>query len=311
MKNLCAVLLAIITLGSTGPAWSYVINIIRDDSGNIIRTKWPAGAFPIRWRMNPVQGPNVTGTRTQAEVFAASFATWQGVSTAAITFSQGDPTDPTTRFGADGVNLMSSNTAADASFFPPGALAFAERRVILTGQIIETDIVFNPAELFTTNTTAVTDRIDMQSVMTHEIGHLLGLDHSPQISATMNPGVAEGYIYPRSLSTDDMIAASVLYPSASFAQRGKISGAVRTTANAAVYGAAVVAVDANGVPVASTVTDPSGNYIIEGLEAGSYNVYAEPLDAPVSITNIDSYSHPIVGVFRDVQANTSFTTRSR
>jgi hypothetical protein len=118
--------------------------------------------------------------------------------------------------------------------------------------------------------------------------------------------VASGLIYPRNISSDDMAAISILYPSSLFASKGKLSGVVRTTAGLPVYGAVVVAVNANGAPVASTVSDPNGAYTIEGLDAGAYSVYADPLDGPIMVNNISS----LVDVYGS-GVNTAFTSRSR
>jgi hypothetical protein len=81
-----------------------------------------------------------------------------------------------------------------------------------------------------------------------------------------------GVITQRTLSADDIAGISTLYPGPSFASKGKISGIIRTTANLPVYGAIVVAVNSAGIPVASTLTDPTGAYTIEGLDAGAYTV---------------------------------------
>jgi hypothetical protein len=315
-----ATILLVITLSAAIPLPAYVIGISFSTTGEIVRHRWKSTAFPIPWRMNPVQSSNVTGARPQADVFAASFAAWQSITTASVSFTQGSNTSTTTEPVDDNINLVTTNPLSAASDFAPGVLALTatsvysspgfdpklQRTIDFAGQIAEADIYFNPSVAFSTDTVAVPNRIDLQAVATHEIGHLLGLDHSPLVSATMFWSVGQGIIYPRNVSSDDAVAVSILYPSALFASKGKVSGVVRTTTNAPVYGAVVVAVNASGTPVASSVTDPAGTYLIEGLDAGSYTVYAEPLDGPITINNLGS----LRGVYGS-SVNTTFTTRSR
>src|SRR5262245_53469822 len=105
-KVYVAVMLAVISLSLAVPLRAYVLGVTRSVAGDIVRTRWKAAAFPIQWRLNPVQGPNVTGTRTQAEVFAASFAAWQAITTASISFTQGPDTAAAVRFGDDNINLI-------------------------------------------------------------------------------------------------------------------------------------------------------------------------------------------------------------
>lgn len=80
-----------------------------------------------------------------------------------------------------------------------------------TGAILDADIEVNHAyNEFTTGDTDVV--YDLPSVLTHELGHLLGLDHSPDALATMNAQYELGTTDLRSLEPDDLAAACAAYP---------------------------------------------------------------------------------------------------
>jgi Carboxypeptidase regulatory-like domain len=131
------------------------------------------------------------------------------------------------------------------------------------------------------------------------------MDHASNVSSTMFWETPAGFINQRNLSSDDIAGISTLYPPATFAATGTLSGTVRTTSNDPVYGAIVVAVDTNGVPVASTVTDPAGSYTIQGLTPGTYSVFAEPLSGRITATNIGTLGQ----IYPSATVNTAFTTR--
>lgn len=54
--------------------------------------------------------------------------------------------------------------------------------------------------------------MDLQSVLTHEIGHTVGLDHSSVAFATMAPYGGPGDIDKRTLESDDIAGLCTLYP---------------------------------------------------------------------------------------------------
>lgn len=80
-----------------------------------------------------------------------------------------------------------------------------------TGLILDADIELNHAfNEFTTDD----DRVvyDLQSILTHEVGHFIGLDHTPDFAATMNAGYQEGTMEQRTLEPDDEAGACAAYP---------------------------------------------------------------------------------------------------
>ena len=80
-----------------------------------------------------------------------------------------------------------------------------------TGEILDADIELNHAyNEFTTGDDNVA--YDMQSILTHELGHFIGLDHSDDFSATMNPGYQEGTTELRTINEDDEAAVCEVYP---------------------------------------------------------------------------------------------------
>lgn len=80
-----------------------------------------------------------------------------------------------------------------------------------TGEILDADIEINHAyNEFTVSEQNVV--YDLQSVVTHEVGHFIGLDHSDLFEATMTPGYDQGTTELRTLDVDDIDAACEAYP---------------------------------------------------------------------------------------------------
>src|SRR5687767_2487346 len=156
-----------------------------------------------------------------------------------------------------------------------------------TGAIVEADISINPrpqagdgtALQFSTDGTPGT--YDLEATFTHEIGHLLGLDHSNVLASTMQGHQAFNGTYglpaftERTLSEDDRQRVRLLYGPK---QRvGKIEGRLfDTTAGPSLTPATSVHVWAENVAtgrvVASEITADDGAYVLGELPPGKYRV---------------------------------------
>jgi hypothetical protein len=247
--------------------------------------KW--SSMPVSYWINE-KGLQAIANGSEFAAIHNSFRAWENVTSADVRMSYRG----TTSAGAanDGQNIIS---------FADGAWMFGSSTIAVTltyfrteigsdnalhSVIRDADIVFNPNLNFSTS--AEDSKYDIQSVLTHEVGHFLGLDHSGLISSVMVPFAAVAQLDQRTLAYDDIAGITEIYPSASAnAGAGRIQGTIRSN-GAAVFGASVIAFNSDGTPLVSTLSQPDGSYALRFLPAGVYRVVAEPLDLPVSRDNI-------------------------
>jgi hypothetical protein len=149
---------------------------------------------------------------------------------------------------------------------------------------------------------------DLFFVMTvHEFGHALGLQHT-LTSGMMSTQLTSASTKAAPLSPDDIAGLSLLYPTQNYLQSvGSIQGTV-AVAGTGVNMANVVALSANGVAV-STLTDPDGTYLIQGVPPGQYYIYASPLPpAQTGESYPDNIVPPEDSQGNPFNANTGFDT---
>jgi hypothetical protein len=146
----------------------------------------------------------------------AAMDVWTRVPCSDFTFSLAGTT-PSRADGADGVNLV---TFLESGWPPEadGAVAFTLRfRDTASAPDVwtEADVLLNGTQ-FSWSTSGHVQRFDVQSVVTHELGHALGLQHASLPEATMYFGTRAGVTYARTLHEDDAAGLCWLYPASPF-----------------------------------------------------------------------------------------------
>jgi YVTN family beta-propeller protein len=294
------VLSLLLLLLVTVPSGSYVIQLDRSSQGSIVSVKWPATSarngidFWVDANAFPYLMSHVD------RVITDSFAAWEDVVTSSITFRDRG-TGNFTVSDSDGRNVLTFDQVGEHFDSPreTGVIAFTRINWNDSGEMTDTDIVFNGRDFrFSVgNPDLGSGILDLQGVLTHEIGHLLGLDHSAlagdiDVRPTMYPYYFGGE---GTLTADDISGASTLYPSAEALNTGTISGRVTQRDGSGAFGAHVVAYKAETEEfVAGVLSGTSGSrlgrggdgeYEIRGLPPGDYNVSIQALEGAVTPEN--------------------------
>ncbi|MFT7485943.1 MAG: hypothetical protein ACI9F9_001795, partial [Candidatus Paceibacteria bacterium] len=192
-----------------------------------------------------------------------------------------------TDWASNSLHMLLFDEANSSGYFPSGSGTVAITPVWFysSGRIADADVLFN-GQNFSFTTSGQSGRYDIQDVAVHELGHLLGLDHSGWAGASMYPYVDTTVSLHRSLSSDEKLGMRTIYPGGSL---GAITGSIqRASDNSVVRGAHVVVRDSSGRPVAASLTNASGVFSVGGLAADTYTLYATPLDKPVASFNLGS-----------------------
>lgn len=276
-----------------------------------VKVKWGTNKIDIYLSssLNQQQSNIKAGSNVERAVRKA-FEHWSSVANIEFDIKTSpDQSVSSLESGGDGKSLITiAPTAENFSLFTGDANEIAARtRLFYTksGRITEADIVLNPYQHFSTD--GLSSTYDIEATVTHEIGHLLGLEHSCVMGATMQPRQGKNGLYDlpafasRTLSEDDKAGVRSLYGSREDDEklRGSVIGKIVDEKGSPVFGANVWAEDAEtGRVIASALTFSNGKYRLSNLDEGNYRLMVESLDGPISPYEIISRRGAYAALFK-------------
>lgn len=267
-------------------ATAFPVQAAEDRQNKTLRWRTPTISIAvstslIKPNFNIKEGSDVAGA------IRRSLETWEKA--AAVEFeeisTEKQTVSPSGNFG-DAVNLVTiGQTSENFLLFSKDAEEVAARtRVFFNkkGAITEADIVLNPYQQFSTDGSIGT--FDLESILTHEIGHLLGLEHSKILGATMHESSGKNGVYnlpafdSRTLAETDLAAVRALYGGKADSEIccGSITGKLLTSGSKSAKNYQVWAEEKEtGKVSAEALADAEGGFQLEGLTPGTYRVFAQ------------------------------------
>lgn len=242
--------------------------ITHDIGGRPTAVAWEPTAFPLRYEIDARVG--ALSPDAVAKVQRA-FAAWETIEEATIRFRPaGVVQNAASRSVGRIVVSVGDDLMRDMGALAVTSYVYDTR----DGRLLDADIRVDPS-MFDGGANA-----DM--ALAHEVGHLLGLDHSAVLSSVMYPWVSAS-TSTAEFDSDERIAIAAAYPAADPLTRGAILQGKVLGDGGGIVAAQVVAMNEAGQPVGTVLTDPAGEFVLSGIPAGRYRLYAEPLDGPVAV----------------------------
>jgi hypothetical protein len=181
----------------------------------------------LSWRRQPVRLYLSTSVRTPPPNIKAggdvegavrrALGRWERAAGVRFVVAWADEQSANAGLRGDGVSLITvADTPENNSFFSGRGIGYTKLFFNpSTGKIGEADIVINPRQKFSTDGSPGT--YDLEATLTHEVGHLLGLDHSVAEGSVMREGQpvngrsGSRHLSRRELGDDDRAGARSIY----------------------------------------------------------------------------------------------------
>ncbi|MGB0453543.1 MAG: matrixin family metalloprotease [Bacteriovoracaceae bacterium] len=257
--NTCSKLLFFVLILISSPGHSYVKSLT--GSGKAI--KWNDSTEEIRFYLDKNSAPSQIGSNDFESIFVGALNSWNELGKFNLTYE---------------ITNSTASRRNDVYFsdFLVGSNALGVTRVSFnqaTGQIIETDIMLST---FLVNKDSSTDEY-LGNILTHEIGHALGLSHSQIAYSTMFYKATRGQ---HTLSEDDKNGFYDVYSikkSGTGTVKGKIVGGQDLVG---IFGSHVQLISVDDLSVVvSTVSEPNGDFQFNNVDKSKeYFLKVAPLE---------------------------------
>ncbi len=225
--------LMLAALVATNDAQAY--GILTNSSGYELH--WES--MPLGYRINPGNSQMLSDLAVITAIKDAMGA-WEDVEEAHISFVDQGETDSAVA-GHDDENVIYFDAGWDSD---PDLLALTSNWAYAdTGAMVGFDIRINSADHQWT-VSGEAGKADLQNMLSHELGHALGMDHSVvDETAAMYGSSSNGETTKRTLKWDDKAAANYLYGDAMLAESAAAAMACSSTgSSSAPFGIALFAI---------------------------------------------------------------------
>jgi len=218
--------------------WALTALVATSETAHAYTVKKTGSGAVVRWyrdsvtlRIDPSMNAYFTDMQVQQVVDGAATA-WVGLATVPeLLINEGSPGEAGFADGGDNSNgiYLVKNWQLASSSLAVTVATFESR----TGRIVDTDILVNanhPFGLVPDGSDKRASVFDLSGVLTHEMGHVLGLGESFNVrSATMWPNIARGETHQRDLDKDDVQGAERAYDGPMLAEAEASAGCGRSS----------------------------------------------------------------------------------